>query len=66
MALHLIPDDGAPHAPTLECGCSVRPIRVMHQDGAVRRAWAHGLDLSDDDAWWLDEHVFAFRSDTGG
>lgn len=58
MALHLIPDDGDPHAPTTECGCGVRVIRLFRPDGSIRRAYAHGLALDDEDADALEHHVF--------
>lgn len=41
MALHLIPDDGAPHAPTTECGCDPQPQLVATVDGLLRRAFVH-------------------------
>jgi len=56
--LHLIPDDGLPHAATTECGCNVRMIRVCRTDGTVREAFAHGLDLTEEEAWAVRGHVF--------
>lgn len=41
MALHLIPDDGAPHAPTTECGCDPQPQLVTTVDGQYRPAFVH-------------------------
>lgn len=41
MALHLIPDDGAPHAPTTECGCDPQPQLVTTVDGLTRQAFVH-------------------------
>ncbi len=39
---HLIPDDGAPHAPTTECGCDPYPTMVTDPtDGLVRQAIMH-------------------------
>ncbi len=38
--LHLIPDDGAPHAPTGECGCYPYLKMVVHS-GRVVTALAH-------------------------
>lgn len=58
MALHLIPDDGSPHAPTSECGCGVRPLLIGRVDGTVRRALAHGVDLDDDEHDQIASHVF--------
>lgn len=40
MALHLIPDDGAPHAPTGECGCGPHLERVPYA-GQIREAYVH-------------------------
>lgn len=41
MALHEIPDDGAPHAPTTECGCS--PVRTTGErpDGTFGAFYVH-------------------------
>lgn len=38
--LHLIPDDGAPHAPTTECGCDPQP-QLIQTDGGYRTAMVH-------------------------
>lgn len=52
MALHLIPDDGAPHAPTLECGCDPYPKMVVGDDGLFRQAFAHNeIEGGDVDGW---------------
>lgn len=39
--LHLIPDDGAPHAPTTECGCGPQLVTVAGGDGSPRPAIQH-------------------------
>lgn len=41
MALHLIPDDGAPHAPTSECGCGPTSREHVYFGGVTRRAYIH-------------------------
>lgn len=41
MVLHLIPDDGAPHAPTTECGCGPVLVAVVAFDGTIRQAFEH-------------------------
>jgi hypothetical protein len=42
MALHLIPADGEmPHAPTGECGCGPRIVRILRPDGTTRLAFQH-------------------------
>lgn len=52
---HVIPDDGAPHAPTLECGCDPDIHRVEydlivvdHKDQDIDLA----LDDPDEEASW--------------
>jgi hypothetical protein len=49
---HQIPDDGAPHAPTSECGCAPQ---VFHTDDGTR-VYLH-VDQDDDDEldWDQDE-----------
>lgn len=40
VALHIVPDDGRPHAPTSECGCDPE-LGVTRHRGAERRAYLH-------------------------
>lgn len=47
-AHHQIPDDGAPHAPTSECGCSPE---VFHTNEGVR-VYLHVDQDADDDLEW--------------
>jgi len=49
VALHLIPDENSPHAPTGQCGCTPRLAVVVLEDGSTRWAfkhWATGDDLA--------------------
>lgn len=49
MAAHMIPDDGSPHAPTSECGCSPQRLEVAERpDGTFGPAYLHN-DMSADD-----------------
>ena len=41
MTLHLIPDDGCPHAPTSECGCGPQLTDLRRADGTARPAFRH-------------------------
>ena len=41
MSLHLIPDDGRPHAPTTECGCGPQLADLRRPDGTARPAFRH-------------------------
>lgn len=50
MAMHLIPDDGAPHAPTSECGCG--PDRVLR---GGRYVYVHTDQRPDDNGGGPDD-----------
>jgi hypothetical protein len=41
---HVIPDDGAPHSPTLDCGCGVR-LEWLEHDLAVVEHPDQDIDL---------------------
>lgn len=46
--LHVIPEDGRPHAPTAECGCGPQAEMVPGPDGATRLALVHPAADEDD------------------
>jgi hypothetical protein len=58
--LHRIPDDGAPHAPTTECGCDPHPKIVAGDDGLIRSVMQHtdmsGSDVVGGDGGGRTEH----------
>jgi hypothetical protein len=41
MALHEIPDDGAPHAPDTSCGCGPQRVEGLRPDGTRGVTYAH-------------------------
>jgi hypothetical protein len=48
VVLHLIPDDGAPHAPTSECGCGPDRSTTPRPDGTHGTTYTH-RDMTADD-----------------